>query len=73
MGDDRAKALAYEIAQAFGELSQLELYQRICLGHDRHIVYRAYRETADVPLSKIKKARRGLFIYLIRKYEKQQA
>lgn len=68
---DRAKALGYEIALAFGDMNQLELYQRICLSHDRRIVYRAFRETVEIPYSKVKKSRRALFIYLIRKYEKQ--
>ena len=69
--ENRAKALAYEIAQAFGDMCQLELYQRICLAHERRIVYRAFREAVEIPLSKVKKTRRALFIFLIRKYEKQ--
>ena len=66
---DRAEVLAQEIAQAFGDTSQVDVYRRICNTHDRQVVYRAYREAVDVPLSKIKKSRSALFIYLIRKYE----
>lgn len=68
---DRAEALAQEIAQAFGDANRIDTYRRICQAHDRQTVYRAYRETADVPISKIKKSRNALFTYLIRKYEKE--
>lgn len=66
---ERAEYLAQEIAKSFGDTSQIDTYRRICEAHDRQVVYRAYREASDVPLSKIKKSRSALFIYLIRKYE----
>lgn len=68
---ERAKALAQEIAQAFGDTSQIDTYRRICEAHNHQVVYRAYREAVDVPLSKIKKSRSALFNYLIRKYEEK--
>ncbi len=68
---ERADSLAEEIAESFGDLSNIERYRRICRTHDRQPIYRAYREAADMPLSKIKKSRTALFIYLLRKYAEE--
>lgn len=62
-------ALAFEIAKAFNDQVRLPLYQQICSAHDHSIVYRAYRFALRVPEYKIKKSRRALLIYLLRKYD----
>lgn len=67
-----AESLSSLIAESFGEPSQEDWYREVCLQHDWHIVYRAYREVMEIPVSHIKKSRRALFIYLIRKYESQK-
>jgi len=68
---ERADALAEEIAESLGDLTNIDRYRRMCRTHDRQIVYRAYREAADMPISKIKKSRTALFIYLLRKYAEE--
>jgi hypothetical protein len=66
-----ADALALEIAKAFDDEVRLPLYRQICLAHEQSIVFRAYRNVLQTPLNKIKKSRRALLIYLIRKYDPQ--
>lgn len=62
-------ALALEIARAFGDEIRLPLYRQICSAHEHSVVYRAYRTVLRTPLSKIKKSRCALLIYLLRKYD----
>ena len=64
-----ADALALEIAKGFNDEKRLPLYRQICSGHSQSLVYRAFKETMNLPLHKIKKSRRALFIFLIKKYE----
>jgi hypothetical protein len=66
-----ADALALEIARAFNDEVRLPLYRQICSAHEQPIVFRAYRIAQRTPLNKIKKSRRALLIYLIRKYDQQ--
>lgn len=62
-------ALALEIASSFNDEIRLPLYRQICAAHDQSVVYRAYRHVLRMPESKIKKSRRALLIYLLRKYD----
>ena len=62
-------ALALEIAREFGDEVRLSFYRQICSAHPHAIVYRAFRAALSTPPWRIKKSRRALFIYLIRKYE----
>ena len=62
-------ALALEIAKSFNDEVRLPLYRQICSVHDHTIVFRAYRAVFGIPANKIKKSRRALFIYLLRKYD----
>ena len=62
-------ALALEIARAFGDEIRLPFYKQVCSTHNHSHIYRAFKDTLRTPLHKIKKSRRALFIYLIRKYE----
>jgi len=64
-----ADALALEIARSFNDEVRLPLYRQICSAHDHTVVFRAFREALRTPLSKIKKSRRALLIYLLRKYD----
>jgi hypothetical protein len=64
-----ADALALEIARSFNDEFRLPLYQQICSAHDHDIVFRAYRAVLGIPANKIKKSRRALLIYLLRKYD----
>ena len=66
-----ADALALEIAKAFDDEVRLPLYRQICSAHEQSFVFRAYRIALRTPLNKIKKSRRALLIYLIRKYDQQ--
>lgn len=65
----RQDSLALEIAQEFSDLPRLPFYRQVCSAHDNQLVYRAFRVTRSTPLSQIKKSRKALFLYLIRKYE----
>lgn len=62
-------ALALEIATAFGDQAHLPLYRQICSAHNHSHVYWAFKDALRTPIRKIKKSRRALFIYLLRKYE----
>ena len=62
-------ALALEIATAFGDQAHLPLYRQICSAHNHSNVYRAFKDTLRIPIHKIKRSRRALFIYLLKKYE----
>jgi len=66
-----ADALALEIAQAFSDEARLPFYRQVCAAHDRSVVYRAFRETLDMPVAHIKKSRKALFIYLLRSYDQK--
>jgi len=66
-----ADALALEIAKAFDDEIRLPLYRQICSAHEQSIVFRAYRLVLRMPSNKIKKSRRALLIYLLRKYDQQ--
>jgi len=67
-----AESLSSLIAESFGEPSQQDWYHEVCTKHDWHTVYRAYREVMEIPVSHIRKSRRALFVYLIRKYESKK-
>jgi hypothetical protein len=62
-------ALALEIAKSFGDEIRLPLYRQICAAHNHSNVYRAFKDALRTPIHKIKKSRRALLIYLLRKYE----
>lgn len=64
-------ALALEIAASFRDLARLPIYREICSAHDHAFLRRILKETMKTPAYKIKKSRRALFIYLLRKYEPQ--
>jgi len=64
-----ADALALEIARSFGDETRLLLYRQICAAHNHSNVYRAFKDALRTPMHKIKKSRRALFIYLLKKYE----
>lgn len=66
-----ADALALEIAKAFDDEIRLPLYRQICSAHEQSIVFRTYRLVLRMPSNKIKKSRRALLIYLLRKYDQQ--
>lgn len=61
--------LALEIAQSFNDEVRLPLYRQICSVHEYSIIFRAYRLVLRMPENKIKKSRRALLIYLLRKYD----
>lgn len=63
--------LALEIAKAFNDETRLPLYRQICSAHDHSATYRAFRIVLRMPIHKIKKSRRALLIYLLRKYDPQ--
>lgn len=65
----RADSLALEIARDFNDEVRLPLYRQVCSNHDFQLVYRAYRATRATPFSQIRRSRKALFLYLIRKYE----
>jgi hypothetical protein len=67
-----ADALALEIAQSFKDEVRLPLYRQICSAYDHSFVYRVFRQSLRTPESKIKKSRRALLIYLLRKYEDKE-
>jgi hypothetical protein len=64
-----AESLAPLIAESFGEPSQEDWYMQFCRGRDWNILYRAYREVMDIPPSHVRKSRRALFIFLVKKHE----
>ena len=65
----KADSLALDIAEEFNDQARLPLYREVCSAHDGQLVYRAFRAALATPLSQIKKSRKALFLYLIRKYE----
>ncbi len=66
-----ADGLALEIAKNFKDEVHLPLYQQICSGHNQSLVYRAYRIVMRMPITKIKKSRRALLIYFVKKYDEK--
>ena len=66
-----ADGLALEISKNFKDEAHLPLYQQICSAHNQSLVYRAYRTVLRMPETKIKKSRRALLIYLVRKYDEK--
>ena len=67
--ENKSDLLAFEIARAFGDEAHLPLYRQICSAHNHSHVYCAFKDALRTPLHKIKKSRRALFIYLLKKYE----
>lgn len=62
-------ALAVEIARTFHDDARLALYRRICAGHDHSLVYRAFKETMEVPQEQVKRSRRALFLFFLHSYD----
>lgn len=68
----RRDALAQEIARAFGEEAQLQLYQTCCRKYPLRLIFRAYAEARSVPKEKVKRSRAAIFFYLIKHYSHEQ-
>ncbi len=65
----KSDSLALEIARDFNDEARLPLYRQVCSNHNYQLVYRAYRVTMATPFSQIRRSRKALFLFLIRKYE----
>lgn len=67
----KQEALAYEIAENFGDLKHLSLILFYCKKYPESIIHRAFSETKRTPEHRIKKKKVALFIYLLRKYDQE--
>lgn len=64
-------ALALDIARAFHDESRMALYREVCGAYDHQLIYKAFRETMQVPSHQVKKSRRAIFFYIIKTYERK--
>ena len=65
-------ALALIIARTFSEERRLPYYLHICKTYGHDFIYRIFKEVMSVPSDKIKKSRRALFHFLLKKYEESK-
>lgn len=59
--------LARTIADAFGDIKQVNTYLTHCRELPLSVVLRAYAEAKSFPLSRIRKPKAALFFYLIKR------
>lgn len=63
--------IAFMIAKAFNELEQVKLYTNYCKKYPLSTVYRAFSEAKSFPEERIKKSRKAIFFYLVKRYAHQ--
>jgi hypothetical protein len=63
--------LAFMIADAFNDLSQIKLYVTYCKKHPLAVIHRAFSEAKGYPEARIKKSRAAIFFYLLKTYAHQ--
>jgi hypothetical protein len=63
--------LAFMIADAFNDLSQIKLYVTYCKKHPLTVIHRAFAEAKSYPEARIKKSRAAIFFYLLKTYAHQ--
>lgn len=67
-GRDEPSGLAFEIADALGDLSNLARYEDLVETYPEPLVRRAFREARLVPRSRVRKSRGALFTYFLKNY-----
>jgi ribosome maturation protein Sdo1 len=63
--------IALMIAKAFDDLHQIKLYTNYCKKYSLTTVYRAFSEAKSFPEERIKKSRKAIFFYLVKRYAHQ--
>lgn len=69
--ETKREHLAFMIADAFHDLSQIKLYITYCKKHPLNNIYRAFSEAKNFPQERIKKSRAAIFFYLLKTYAHQ--
>lgn len=60
--------LAIDISQGLRDIDNKFYYLRLVQKYPEAVVRRALKQTLEVPTFKIRKSRKALFLYLLRKY-----
>ncbi len=64
--------LASQIANDLGEPDDIALFRILIKRYPEALVRRAHQQTLKIPIEKIRKSKGALFLYLLKKYARQE-
>jgi len=72
LGPHETDELAEAIAEEFDDTEHLAIYKVYCRNFPEAVIRKAHKDALSVPPDRVKRSRLALFIYLVKKYAKEQ-